>query len=100
MAERNHRIQCYINTISSDGEVTIRGIGGFYVENRSENGTENPCNIFWKLGDDKVRGIKEVLIAEPKSTFFQMLLAAKTGCQKVELEVDSDIKNIIKVKLI
>ena len=97
-----HRIICYIKTLDSDGNITICGTDGCYVEYRDSYGTLNRCNIFWLLGDDKIRSVNATLQVDAASNLFQMLLQAKANQLKLELGVVFSSESIIiqAVKLI
>lgn len=47
-----YKIECYVETISSDGNVTVRGVDGYRLE-KKEGEKEKAYNVFWKVEDAK-----------------------------------------------
>ena len=97
-----HRILCYIKSLDSKGTVTICGTDGCYVEYKDSHGNLNKCNIYWLLGDDKIRSVDTTLQVDVASNLFQMLLIAKAQNLKVELNTafDEDKISIKQVQFI
>lgn len=110
-----YKIECYVETISSDGNVTVRGVDGYRLERDGKS-----YNVFWEMSqtddksktDDKVE--TEILTKvfrvekalewnkEHEDSYgknFQLLLTAKASRLKVLLEADDDM-SVQKVSLI
>lgn len=100
-----YKIECYVETISSGGEVTVRGVDGFRLE-KKEGEKEKTYNVFWKVKaeDAKNKKADEALVkvfpAEEKLSLgkdrkninLQFLLTAKANHLKVLLEMESSDK--------
>lgn len=112
-----YKIECYVETISSDGDVTVRGVDGYRLERDGK-----AYNVFWEMSqtDDKSKTddiveteiLTKVFRAEKalkwnkkqKNSYgenFQLLLTAKASRLKVLLEVEvKDDMSVQKVSLI
>lgn len=115
LKEMQYRIECYVETVSSDGNVTVRGVDGYRLE-KKEGEKEKAYNVFWKVEDAKKGGAGEVpvkvfsaeksLSLEKNSKELQFLLTAKANHLKVSLDValgnanEKDKVSIQKVSLI
>lgn len=92
--EELYRIECYVETVSSDGNVTVRGVDGYRLE-KKEGEKEKAYNVFWKVEDAKKGGAGEVPVkvfpAEKSLSLgnieLQFLLTAKANHLKVSLDV-------------
>ena len=94
--EELYRIECYVETVSSDGNVTVRGVDGYRLE-KKEGEKEKAYNVFWKVEDAKKGGAGEVpvkvfsaeksLSLEKNSKELQFLLTAKANHLKASLDV-------------
>ncbi len=120
-----YKIECYVETISSDGMVTVRGVDGYRLERDGK-----AYNVFWEMSqtDDKSKtddkAEEEILTKvfhaekalkwnkepenkepenkEQKNSYgenFQLLLTAKASRLKALLEVEDDM-SVQKVSLI
>lgn len=112
-----YKIECYVETISSDGDVTVRGVDGYRLERDGK-----AYNVFWEMSqtDDKSKTddiveteiLTKVFRAEKALKWnkkqensygenFQLLLTAKASRLKVLLEVEvKDDMSVQKVSLI
>lgn len=113
LKEMQYRIECYVETVSSDGNVTVRGVDGYRLE-KKEGEKEKAYNVFWKVEDAKKGGAGEVPVkvfpAEKSLSLgnieLQFLLTAKANHLKVSLDValgnanEKDKVSIQKVSLI
>ena len=113
--EELYRIECYVETVSSDGNVTVRGVDGYRLE-KKEGEKEKTYNVFWKVENTKNDEAGEVSVKvfpaekslslgkNPKE--LQFLLPAKANHLKVSLDValgnakENDKVSIQKVSLI
>ena len=94
LKEMQYRIECYVETVSSDGNVTVRGVDGYRLE-KKEGEKEKAYNVFWKVEDAKKGGAGEVPVkvfpAEKSLSLgnieLQFLLTAKANHLKVSLDV-------------
>lgn len=113
--EMTYKIECYVETISSDGKVTVHGVDGYRLERDGK-----AYNVFWEMSqtDDKaeekiltkvfrvekaLKWNKEQKNKEQKNSYgenFQLLLTAKASRLKVLLEVKDDMSSVQKVSLI
>lgn len=96
--EELYRIECYVETVSSDGNVTVRGVDGYRLE-KKEGEKEKTYNVFWKVKpeDAESDGTGEVLVKifpveknlslEENSKELQFFLTAKANHLKVSLDV-------------
>jgi hypothetical protein len=99
MDQDYYKILCYVESVDSAGFVTIHGADGCFVE--YVLGSEKPvgCNIFWKLGADKILGAeKPIKVEDPASTMFMLLLQAKGNAMKAEVKVDFGVDGVACVK--
>ncbi len=48
LKEIQYKIECYVETVSSDGCVTVRGVDGYRLE-KKEGEKEKTYNVFWKV---------------------------------------------------
>ncbi len=61
-----YKIECYVETVSSDGNVTVRGVDGYRLE-KKEGEKEKTYNVFWKVEDTKNGGaLVKIFPAEEK----------------------------------
>lgn len=106
-----YKIECHVETISSDGNVTVRGVDGYRLERAGK-----AYNVFWEMSqtDDKVETeiLTKVFRVEkalewnkkPEDSYgknFQLLLTAKASRLKVLLEAEvNDDMSVQKVSLI
>lgn len=108
-----YKIECYVETVSSDGNVTVRGVDGYRLE-KKEGEKEKTYNVFWKvenagevlvkvfpveenlllvekqfIGKSKVerRNAKEEKTEKVFDKELQFLLTAKANHLKVSLDV-------------
>ena len=58
-----YKIECYVETVSSDGNVTVRGVDGYRLE-KKEGEKEKTYNVFWKVKPEDAESDKadEVLV--------------------------------------
>lgn len=110
-----YKIECYVETISSDENVTVRGVDGYRLERDGK-----AYNVFWEMSqtedksktDDKVETeiltkvfrVEKALEWSKEHEYFycenfQLLLTAKASRLKVLLEVKDDM-SVQKVSLI
>ncbi len=99
-----YKIECYVETVSSDGKVTVRGVDGY----RLERG-DKMYNVLWEdgslnvkllpMGDLNSAGSEQHGIFKVSKENFQLLLTAKASRLKVWLEVKDDM-SVQKVSLI
>lgn len=52
-----YKIECYVETISSDENVTVRGVDGYRLE-RKEGEKEKTYNVFWKVKPEDTKNKK------------------------------------------
>lgn len=99
----NYKIQCYIETLSSDNKITLRGCEGYRLQKEDKKYLvffeDSPNAINCKLFNES----DEFMIAQPNANIQDMLLAAQIHHKKVELEFNLKTKSktyeITKVKL-
>ena len=101
LKEMQYKIECYVETVLSDGNVTVRGVDGYRLE-KKEGEKEKTYNVFWKVEDAESDKADEVLVkifpAEKTLSFdenskeLQFLLTAKANHLKVLLEMESSDK--------
>ncbi len=99
-----YEIECYIETIDSDGNFTFRGSEGHCIEKEGKI-----YNIFWKDDGGSV-GSEFQLVAYAQNELklnakeqkkFQLLATARASSRKVLIEIDFDQKkNVTKVTLL
>ncbi len=95
-----YEIECYINTINSEGAFSIHGTEGYCLEKGNKT-----YNVLWgkgKLNKSDVRLPTErkfSLLKNSSQKFFFLLVLAKTNHSKVKLvfEKASD-KNVFTIK--
>ena len=100
-----YKIECYVETVSSDGNVTVRGVDGYRLEKGGET-----YNVFVEVRNDaKDEILKGKIVASKKELNFvvnspisQWLKDVKMNGSKIVLEVKftSDKITIQKVSLI
>lgn len=105
-----YTIQCYIETLSSDNKVTLRGCDGFrllkeekkYLVFFPDSSDVINCTLISESDEFTIRETSSRTQNKPLAV--QMLLAAQVNHKKVELEVnfsdDYNTKEITKVKLL
>lgn len=93
-----YKIECYVEAIFSDENITVRGVDGYRLE-KKEGEKEKTYNVFWKVEDTKNDEAGEVSVkvfpAEKnlslgkvqKNKKLQFLLPAKANHLKVSLDV-------------
>ena len=119
LKEMQYKIECYVETVSSDGNVTVRGVDGYRLE-KKEGEKEKTYNVFWKVKPEdaesdnadealvKILPVEKTLSQSEKKgkndssenneeiKFFdkelQFLLTAKANHLKVLLEMESSDK--------
>jgi len=118
----NYNIQCYIESLSSDNKVTLRGCDGYrllkddkkYLVFFKDSSNETTCRLISESDEFTLQGAStqtqnttptnQTDSANQTSLAVQMLLAAQVNHKKVELEVnfsdDNNTKEITKVKLL
>ena len=103
--EELYRIECYVETVSSDGNVTVRGVDGYRLEKDGKT-----YNVFVEVSKDAKKEAFEGKIALSKkelsfvvnSPISQWLKDVKMNSSKTALEVEfiSDKITVQKVSLI
>ena len=87
--EELYRIECYVETVSSDGCVTVRGVDGYRLE-KKEGEKEKTYNVFWKVEDAKKGEADEALVkifpAEKTLSFDEKQSDDKSKGKKGEIE--------------
>ncbi len=86
LKEIQYKIECYVETVSSDGCVTVRGVDGYRLEKGKT------YNVIWKLDAEEVKifPVGESLSLGENSKDLQFLLTAKANHLKVSLDVALD----------
>lgn len=105
LKEMQYKIECYVETVSSDGNVTVRGVDGYRLEQGSEI-----YNVFVEVSKDTKKEIlKGKMVASKKELNFvvnspisQWLKDVKMNNSKMTLEVEftSDKITVQKISLI
>ncbi len=95
-----YEIECYINTINSEGAFSIHGTEGYCLEKGDKT-----YNVLWgkgKLNKSDVRLPTErkfSLLKNSSQKFFFLLVLAKTNHSKVKLVFDKALdKNVFTIK--
>ncbi|MGM9985272.1 MAG: hypothetical protein ACI38O_11455 [Fibrobacter intestinalis] len=80
-----YKIEGIVKSLASDGSFTVRGVDGYYLERG-----EKAYNVFWENGNAVLKEISEgfKFPTDWRQWEYQMLLAAKSGQMKVELELE------------
>lgn len=104
-----YEIECYIETIDSEGSFTVHGAEGFCLEKGDKT-----YNILWPDDKSKDDKLKTLVVFEQnelnlkvnlskQQRMFQLLLDAKVNRQKVMMNVDCEmpekINSLIKVTI-
>lgn len=96
-----YTIQCYIETLSSDNKVTLRGCDGYKLLKNDKK-----YLVFFESAQKciLIEELEELSLTNPDSQMQNMLLMAHVSRKKVELDVNLKTKNktieITKIKLL
>lgn len=99
-----YKIECHVETISSDRNVTVRGVDGYRLERGDKT-----YNVLWEdgslnvkllpMGDLNSAGSEQHGIFKVSNENIQLLLTAKASRLKVLMDVDNNM-SVKKVSLI
>lgn len=105
LKEMQYKIECYVETVSSDGCVTVRGVDGYRLEKDGKM-----YNVFVEVSNDAKEDVFEgkIVLSKKELSFVvnspisQWLKEVKVNSSKIMLEVKfiSDKITVQKVSLI